>query len=78
MDLMVETPVGGAARRCASFRASHERLRDRGATLYPIGSLELDGDGWPRHYGEAWDAFAAARARQVPDGRLGPGPGIFA
>ena len=78
VDLMVETPGSGAARRCAGFRASYERLRDRGATLYPIGSLELDRDGWRRHYGEAWDAFAAARARHVPDGRLGPGPGIFA
>lgn len=49
-----------------------------GARPYPIGfPVGTAHARWPEHFGEAWPAFAAARARHDPDGILTPGPAIF-
>jgi FAD/FMN-containing dehydrogenase len=61
----------------ARNRRLFERNRDGGGTYYPVGAVPLSPEDWRRHFGVAWEAFAAAKQRFDPGSVLTPGPGIF-
>ncbi|WP_224244649.1 FAD-binding protein [Hyalangium gracile] len=68
--------------RTAAQMVAHNRLlfelnRSWGGTHYAICAVGCSHEDWKRHFGSAWDAFAAAKRRYDPDGVLTPGPGIF-
>ncbi|GAA4023636.1 FAD-binding protein [Allokutzneria multivorans] len=56
--------------RNARLWATAEAL---GGVLYPIGSQELDGEHWRRHYGDTWPEVLATKRRYDPAGILTPG-----
>jgi cytokinin dehydrogenase len=58
-------------------RALYERVRARGGTQYPVGSIPMSPVDWRRHFGDAWGALVAAKRRYDPDNILTPGQGIF-
>jgi FAD/FMN-containing dehydrogenase len=66
-----------AARMVAHNRRLFERNRSWGGTHYAISAIPLSPEDWRRHYGSAWEGFAAAKRRYDPDQVLTPGPGIF-
>jgi FAD/FMN-containing dehydrogenase len=65
------------ARMVAHNRQLFERNRAWGGTHYAISAIPLSLEDWRRHYGSAWEGFAAAKRRYDPDNVLTPGPGIF-
>jgi FAD/FMN-containing dehydrogenase len=65
------------ARMVAANRATYEQARDAGGKRYPVGSVPMSPADWRDHYGTAWPAFAAAKARYDPRHVLTPGQGIF-
>lgn len=66
-----------AADMVAHNRQLLERNRAWGGTHYTISAIPLTPEDWKRHYGPAWEAFAAAKRRYDPDTVLTPGPNIF-
>jgi cytokinin dehydrogenase len=66
-----------AAQMVEHNRQLFERNRDNGGTHYVISAIACGPEDWKRHYGPAWEGFAAAKRRYDPDLVLTPGPGIF-
>jgi FAD/FMN-containing dehydrogenase len=58
-------------------RMLFDQCRDLGGTHYPISAVKLEREDWVRHYGTAFDALAAAKARYDPANVIGSGPDIF-
>jgi cytokinin dehydrogenase len=53
-------------------RASDLAIR-MGGKRYPSGWLDFDGAAWKAHFGDRWEALAAAKRRFDPDAVLHPG-----
>jgi FAD/FMN-containing dehydrogenase len=66
-----------AAEMVTQNRRFFERNREWGGTHYTISAIPLSPEDWKRHFGPAWEAFAAAKRRHDPDNVLTPGPNIF-
>lgn len=66
-----------AAEMIAQNRKFFERNREWGGTHYTISAIPLSCEDWRRHFGSAWEDFAAAKQRYDPDAVLTPGPNIF-
>jgi cytokinin dehydrogenase len=65
------------ARMLADNRALYESARDAGGKRYPVGSVPFSPADWRDHYGPAYGAALAAKARWDPGHVLTPGQGIF-
>jgi FAD/FMN-containing dehydrogenase len=78
-DLLRTAPPEPRAveRMLAHNRRLFEGNRDVGGTYYPAGAVSLSPEDWRRHFGPAWEAFAAAKHRFDPGKLLTPGPEVF-
>jgi cytokinin dehydrogenase len=54
-----------------ALRAVNELLLSAGGKRYLAGWLEMNEDGWKRHYGGAYDTWILAKQRLDPDGVFG-------
>jgi cytokinin dehydrogenase len=61
----------------AMNRTLYERARDLGGTRMTSSAIPFSPEDWVRHYGPAWPAFAAAKARYDPKNVLTPGQRMF-
>jgi FAD/FMN-containing dehydrogenase len=61
----------------AMNRTLYERARDVGGTRMTSSAIPFSPEDWVRHYGPAWPAFAAAKARYDPKNVLTPGQRMF-
>ncbi len=61
----------------AMNRTLYERARDLGGTRMTSSAIPFSQADWIRHYGPAWKAFAAAKARYDPNNVLTPGQRMF-
>jgi cytokinin dehydrogenase len=69
---------GDLAREMVSRnRAIYERIRSRGAVLYPVSALSLSTTEWRDHFGAEWPTLHEAADRFDPRRVLNPGQGIF-
>jgi FAD/FMN-containing dehydrogenase len=66
-----------ADRLVAANRASYERVRASGGTLYPVGALPMSCEDWRRHFGGAFGPLRDARRKYDPAGILTPGYELF-
>ncbi|MFL6114331.1 MAG: FAD-binding protein [Catenulispora sp.] len=78
--LRTAAPDTGAQPATAMLAANRElflKAQALGGTVYPVGSVPMNGDDWRVQYGDRWAAFRAAKRRFDPHGILTPGQGIF-
>ncbi|MEC3977313.1 FAD-binding protein [Amycolatopsis sp. H20-H5] len=68
---------GAILRMAQRNRRFYECVLQAGGTTYPIGPPGLKPSEWVAHYGEAWPAFQAAKARFDPKRIMTPGPGFW-
>ena len=66
-----------ARRLVSANRAIYDRIRGRGATLYPVSASPMSPDDWRRHFGAAFDALAAAKRKFDPKHVLSNGYEVF-
>ncbi|MBI5717371.1 MAG: FAD-binding protein [Burkholderiales bacterium] len=66
-----------AARLVAANRATYERLRAAGGTLYPVSAFAMSRDDWRIHFGGSFEALRAAKEEFDPANLLAPGYGVF-
>lgn len=58
-------------------RDLYEAAKERGATRYPIGSIDFTREDWREHYGRQWARVLASKGAFDPNHILAPGVGIF-
>ncbi len=58
-------------------RATYERARALGGTVYPIGSTPLTTEDWRAHHGHGYQALRTAKDHYDPANILTPGAGPF-
>jgi cytokinin dehydrogenase len=61
----------------ARNRSIYERIRSRGAVLYPVSAFSLSAAEWRDHFGVQWPRLLEAAERFDPRRVLNPGQGIF-
>ncbi len=69
--------LGEANRLVERNRATYERIRDAGGTLYPVSALPMSHDDWRHHLGAAYQQLADAKHEHDPLGVLTPGYDLF-
>lgn len=78
---LIRVPATGdretSARLVADNRATYERVRDAGGTLYPVSAVPMSHDDWRRHFGPEFDRFHDAKRTYDPDAVLTPGYDVF-
>jgi cytokinin dehydrogenase len=67
----------GARRLVAANRATYERVRDAGGTLYPVSALPMSRADWRGHFGEAFGLLSGAKDEHDPGRVLTPGYEVF-
>lgn len=76
--LPVTDSVEEIDRLVAANRATYDRVRAVGGTLYPASAaVPMSGDDWERHFGPAFAAFHRAKLAYDPDHVLTPGYEVF-
>lgn len=72
------TDEAGEARRLVmANRATYERVRDAGGTLYPVSAFPMSRDDWHQHFGAAWGRLRDAKQHFDPGHVLTPGYEVF-
>jgi FAD/FMN-containing dehydrogenase len=78
---LIRIPTTGdhaAARELAeSNKATYERVRRAGGTLYPVSALPMSKEDWRRHFGPVFDRFSDAKDTHDPANTLTPGYDVF-
>lgn len=78
---LVRIPTTGgateAARQVEANRATYERVRDVGGTLYPVSAFPMSRHDWRRHFGPTYTLLSDAKRKFDPDGVLTPGYEVF-
>lgn len=64
-------------RMLSQNRSIYERIRKTGGVLYPPSALQMSRGDWQRHFGEAWQALAAAKRQFDPKDVFKPGYETF-
>ena len=59
-------------------RSLYEKARDLGGTRLTTSAIPFAPADWERHYGPAWPAFKAAKAKYDPGNVLGSAVQVFA
>jgi hypothetical protein len=72
-----DTDDAGEDRLIDANRATYDRVRAAGGTLYPVSALRLSPSDWRDHFGAAFGRLEAAKQRFDPDGILTPGYEVF-
>ena len=67
----------GARRLVAANRATYERVRDAGGTLYPVSAFPMSPADWRGHFGAAFGPLAEAKDEHDPGRVLTPGYEVF-
>jgi cytokinin dehydrogenase len=65
--------VAEADRLVRANRATYERVRAAGGTLYPVSAFPMSRADWRRHFGSAWVRFRDAKQTFDPGHVLTPG-----
>jgi FAD/FMN-containing dehydrogenase len=66
-----------ASRLVDANKATYERVKAAGGTLYPVSALPLSKSEWRDHFGPAFGHLDAAKQQYDPGGILTPGYGVF-
>ncbi len=62
-----------ADRLVTANRATYERIRSVGGTLYPVSAFPMSHDDWRRHFGPAFESLSEAKRTYDPGHVLTPG-----
>ena len=77
MRVPATADIDNARRLVDANRATYERVRSAGGTLYPVSAFAMSRHDWRRHFGSKFNRLEHAKRRYDPGDVLTPGYEVF-
>ena len=77
MRVPATADIDNARRLVDANRATYERVRSAGGTLYPVSAFAMSRQDWRRHFGSKFNRLEHAKRRYDPGDVLTPGYEVF-
>ncbi len=69
--------INNANRLVELNKATYQRVKNAGGTLYPVSAFPMSSNDWRNHFGSAFNQLNAAKQKYDPNDLLTPGYEVF-